>query len=290
MALATTATAVWSGNFVIAEGMSHTVPPVQLAFWRWTIALLAVLPLALRPLRREWPVLRRHLGFVSLAALLGVTLFNTLIYVAGQSSPATNLGLIAAASPLVIVLASRVLWREPMGAARWAGSALALAGIAVLVTKGSADVLLGLRFSAGDGWMTVAMLVFAGYSLLLRRKPEGISSLTLLLATFGLGTVFLAPAYAVDLAVHGTFPVDGGTAGALLYVGVASSAVAYFAWNKAIALVGAARAGIVYYLQPAFVAVLAYLVLGTPVNAPQAVSMLLVISGVALAARRRTGS
>lgn len=287
MALATAATAIWSGNFVIADGMAGTIPPVQLAFWRWTIALLAVLPFAVRHVRREWPALRQHLGFLALAALLGVTLFNTLIYVAGRTSPATNLGLIAAASPLVIAVASRVLWRERMGAAGWAGSCLALAGIVVLITKGSLATLLGLGFTAGDGWMAAAMLVFAAYSMLLRRRPAGISGLSLLLATFVLGTLFLAPAYAVDLAAHGTFPVDGGTVGALLYVGVASSAVAYFAWNKAIALVGATRAGVVYYLQPAFVAALAFLTLGTPVNAAQAVSMALVIAGVALASRRR---
>ncbi|MGW8378472.1 DMT family transporter [Streptomyces sp. ODS28] len=285
MALATAATAIWSGNFVIADGMAGSIPPVQLAFWRWVIALVAVLPFGARSLWRERAAVRGGLGFIAVAALLGVTLFNTLIYVAGQSSPATNLALIAAAAPVVIGIGARLMWRERMGAARWTGTALALVGIVVLLGKGSPAALFGAGFASGDLWMVAAMGTFAAYSLLLRRKPEGISGLSLLLSTFALGTLFLAPVYGADVAVHGGFTADAGTVGALLYVGVASSAMAYFAWNKAIALVGAARAGVVYYLQPVMVAALSFFALGNPVSAVQIVSMALVIAGVALGAR-----
>ncbi|MEU8681084.1 EamA family transporter [Streptomyces sp. NPDC048611] len=285
MILATVATVIWSGNFVLADGMAHAIPPVQLAFWRWVIAMLAVAPFAIPHIRRDWPVVRRHLGFLSVVALLGVTLFNTLIYTAGQTSPATNMALIAAASPLVIMVGARLLWREKPGAAGWAGAALSLIGIVVLITKGSLATLLGLSFSAGDLWMVAAMTTFAGYSLMLRRTPRGISGLSLLLSTFVLGTAFLAPAYAWDVTAHGSFPVHTGTVAALLYVGVLSSAVAYFAWNKAIATVGAARAGIVYYLEPAIVAVLAYFTLGDGLNLAQLISMGLIIIGVTLSSR-----
>ncbi|MFD7921693.1 EamA family transporter [Streptomyces sp. NPDC059740] len=287
MVLATVATVIWSGNFVIADGMSGSIPPIQLAFWRWVIALVAVAPLAVRHVRRDWPVIRRHLGFLSLAAVLGVTLFNTLIYTAGHTSPATNMALLAAASPLVIVIGARVLWRERMSATRWTGALLSLVGIVVLITKGSLSTLLGLDFSTGDLWMVAAMLTFAAYSLMLRRTPEGISGLSLLLGTFTLGTAFLAPAYAWDVTAHGGFDVHPSTAGALLYVGVLSSAVAYFAWNKAIATVGAGRAGVVYYLEPAFVALLAFFALGEGINLAQIASMVLIAIGVALSSRSK---
>ncbi len=267
MILATVATVIWSGNFVLADGMAHAIRPVQLAFWRWVIAMLAVAPFAIPHIRRDWPAVRRHLGFLSIVALLGVTLFNTLIYTAGQTSPATNMAL------------------EKPGAVGWAGAALSLIGIVVLITKGSMAMLLGLSFSAGDLWMVAAMTTFAGYSLMLRRTPRGISGLSLLLSTFVLGTAFLTPAYAWDVTAHGSFPVHTGTVAALLYVGVLSSAVAYFAWNKAIATVGVARAGIVYYLEPAIVAVLAYFTLGDGLNLAQLISMGLIIIGVALSSR-----
>ena len=287
MLLATVATVIWSGNFIIADSMSGTIPPIQLAFWRWTIAVLAVLPVGLPHIRRDWPAIRRHLGFLAAVALLGVTLFNTLIYTAGRTSPATNMALIASASPIVLVLAGGLVWRERVGAARWTGVVLAMTGIVVLLTKGSLGNLLALRFSTGDLWMVAAMGTFAGYSLLLRRKSEDISGLSLLLSTFVLGTLFLAPAYTWDVSVHGGFPVQPRTVGALLYVGVLSSAVAYFAWNKAVATVGSTRAGIVYYLEPTIVALIAFIVLGQHLNLAQLASMALTITGVVLGSRAR---
>lgn len=288
LTLALAATVVWSGNFVIARALHDTVPPVQTAFWRWIIALLAVAPLALGQVRRQWPVIRRHLGFLSLAALLGVTLFNTLIYQAGRSTSATNMAMIAAASPVMIALfdlvGGRRGGREKLGARRTAGMAIALLGVVTLVGKGSPAALWQLDFAAGDLWMLAATAAFAGYSALLRRRPEGIDQLAFLFMTFALGAAMLIPAYGVSLVVEGGFTPTAATVGPLLYIGVLSSAVAYFTWNKAIALVGAARAGVVYYLQPVCVALLSLAVLGEPVGATQVLCMALIVAGVALGA------
>nr|WP_260693394.1 EamA family transporter [Streptomyces sp. BHT-5-2] len=288
LALALAATVVWSGNFVIARALHATVPPVQTAFWRWIVALLAVAPFALGPVRRDWPVIRRHLGFLAVAALLGVTLFNTLIYTAGRSTSATNMAMIAAASPMMIALfdlvGRRRGGREPLGARRAAGMVLALLGVVTLVGKGSPTAVLHLDFAGGDLWMLAATTTFAGYSALLRRRPEGIGQLSFLFMTFALGAAMLVPAYAVSRTVEGGFPVTTGTVGPLLYIGVCSSAVAYFTWNKAIALVGAARAGAVYYLQPVCVALLSAAVLGEGIGAVQVVCMALIVAGVALGA------
>ncbi|MFH8573134.1 DMT family transporter [Streptomyces sp. NPDC017993] len=287
LTLALTATVVWSGNFVIARALHDSVPPVQTAFWRWIIALLAVAPMALPQVRRQWPVIRPHLPFLAAAALLGVTLFNTLIYQAGRSTSATNMAMIAAASPAMIALfdlVGRRGGREKLGARRAVGMAIALLGVVTLVGKGSPAAVLRLDFATGDLWMLAATAAFAGYSAMLRRRPEGIGGLSFLFMTFALGAAMLLPAYGVSLAVEGGFDLTASTAGPLLYIGVLSSAVAYFTWNKAIALVGAARAGVVYYLQPVCVALLSAAVLGEGVGAVQVLCMALIVAGVALGA------
>ena len=287
LTLALTATVVWSGNFVIARALHDSVPPVQTAFWRWIVALLAVAPLAIPQVRRQWPVIRRHLPFLAAAALLGVTLFNTLIYQAGRSTSATNMAMIAAASPVMIALfdlVGRRGGREKLGVRRTAGMAIALLGVVTLVGKGSPAAVLRLDFATGDLWMLAATAAFAGYSALLRRRPDGISGLSFLFMTFALGAAMLLPAYGVSLAVEGGFDLTASTVGPLLYIGVLSSAVAYFTWNKAIALVGAARAGVVYYLQPVCVALLSAAVLGEGVGVVQVLCMGLIVAGVALGA------
>ncbi|MEU7701694.1 DMT family transporter [Streptomyces sp. NPDC039028] len=281
--LALLATVVWSGSFVATRGMADSVPPVQAVFWRWVIALVAVAPFAARPFWRQRKVIRRHFGFVALASLLGVALYNTLVHQAGLTTSATNMGMIMAASPVIMALWSR-LGGERLGARRVLGMATAAVGVLLLVGKGS----LAVDFAAGDLWMFAAALSFASYSALLRRRPAEIDGRAFLFATFLLGALMLAPCYAASLAVQGGFTARTGTVGPLLYVGVASSAVAFFAWNKAVSLIGAARAGVVYYLQPVCVALLSATLLGERLGVLGAVCMALVLGGVALASATRT--
>ncbi|MFG2597178.1 DMT family transporter [Streptomyces sp. NPDC048462] len=279
--LALVATVVWSGSFVSARALHDTVPPVQAAFWRWIVAVVAVAPLAARETWRQRALIRRHLGFVTLSALLGITVYNTLVNQAGMSTSAGQMGMIMAASPVVMAVYERLGGRR-LGGRRIAGMAVACTGVLLLVGNGS----LALHFAPGDLWMFAAMLSFASYSALLRRRPAEIGQLAFLLATFVLGALMLAPAFAVSVAVQGGFEPTAGTVGPLLYVGVLSSALAFFAWNRAVALIGATRTGIVYYLQPVCVAGLSFALLGESTGPVQILCLVLILGGVALGAGR----
>ncbi|MEU7731152.1 DMT family transporter [Streptomyces sp. NPDC040724] len=279
--LALTATVVWSGSFVATRGMADTVPPVQAVFWRWIIALITVAPFAARQAWQQRALIRRHFGYIALASLFGVALYNTLVHQAGLTTSASNMGMIMAASPVIMALYAR-LGGERLGPRRTFGILLAAFGVLLLVGDGS----LGFDFGAGDLWMFGAALSFATYSALLRRKPAELGGLAFLITTFVLGALMLAPAYAVSVSVQGGFEITTGTVGPLLYVGVFSSAVAFFAWNKAVSIIGAARAGVVYYLQPVCVAGLGLLLLGERTGPAQLLCMALILGGVGLGARR----
>ncbi|MEV7446523.1 EamA family transporter [Streptomyces sp. NPDC091204] len=279
--LALLATVVWSGSFVATRGMAETVPPVQAVFWRWIIALVAVAPFAARQAWQQRALIRRHFGYVALASLFGVALYNTLVHQAGLTTSASNMGMIMAASPVIMALYARI-GGERLGKRRTIGMLLAALGVLLLVGDGS----LGFDFGAGDLWMFAAALSFATYSALLKRKPAELGGLAFLITTFVLGALMLAPVYAVSVSVQGGFEITTGTVGPLLYVGVFSSAVAFFAWNKAITIIGAARAGVVYYLQPVCVAGLGFLLLGEHTGPAQLLCMALILGGVGLGARR----
>ena len=82
-ACAIATTILWSGNFVVARGLSDEIAPLNLAFWRWLIAVVCLLPFALKPLLAQRAWLKEHIGYLSLVSLLGVSLFNSLIMVLG---------------------------------------------------------------------------------------------------------------------------------------------------------------------------------------------------------------
>ncbi|MEV6803372.1 DMT family transporter [Streptomyces sp. NPDC051132] len=279
LACAALATVVWSGSFVTSRGLHDSVPPVQHAFWRWVIALLAVAPFGARRAWRQRHLFRRHARYVLLTSLLGVALYNTLVNQAGLSTPAATMGMIMAASPVLMAVFDRLAGIR-LGARRTAGLLLACAGVALLVGGGAG-------FSPGTLWMPAAACCFAGYSALLRRRPAALDGTAFLFTTFLAGTAFLLPAQAVSLAVQGGFRPTPGTVLPLLYVGVASSALAFFAWNKAVALIGATRAGLVYYLQPVCVAALSWALLGERTGPAGLLCLALILAGVVLGAGSR---
>ncbi len=126
------ATAIWSGNFIIARGLSESITPISLAFWRWVVAVLVFLPFALKPLIAERNILKRHLPYLAITSLLGITVFNTVIYFAGHTTTAINLSLISITFPVFIVILSRFFFGETITVNRALGILLVATGIVLL--------------------------------------------------------------------------------------------------------------------------------------------------------------
>lgn len=274
------ATAIWSGNFIVARGLNESIPPVSLAFWRWVVAVVVFLPFAAKSLVRQWPVIRQHFGYLSVTSLLGVTVFNTLIYFAGHTTSAINLSLISITFPIFIVIFSRFFFKEPITLKKAAGILLVVTGVLLLVTRGALSNLLNISFAIGDLWMLTAAITFAVYSILVKRRPEQLSVVAFQCSTFILGLIFLFPFFLWEHSAAPAPVFNTQTLLAILYVGIFASLSAFVLWNKAIALVGPAKAGMIYYTLPIFSGILAHFFLGETVGAIHFYSILLIISGI----------
>ena len=282
-AYAIAATIIWSGNFIVARDLSDEIAPLTLAFWRWVVAILALLPFAIKPLLAQKVWIKVNIVYLSIVSLFGVTLFNSLIYYASHSSSAINLSLIAITFPIFILVLSRIFLAEAISWNKLAGIGLVAAGILLLISKGELSVLAELTFAQGDIWMLIASLIFAIYSMLLRQKPEGINVPAFQLASFIVGLVFLFPFYLVELYFIPTKNLEGSVIMSILYVGIFASLLAFILWNKAISIIGAINAGMVYYSLPIFSGVLAIVILDEAVTSLHLYSTLLVLLGILLA-------
>ena len=279
-AFALGSTAIWSGNFIIARGLSDSIPPVTLAFWRWVVATAVFLPFAIKPLIAEWNTLKKHVPYLSITALLGITIFNTLIYVAGHTTTAVNLSLISITFPVFIIIFSRLFFGEAITLNKGIGIALVLMGVVLLITKGALSSLLDISFAIGDLWMLIAAVVFAVYSILLKRRPPELGLLAFQFSTFILGLLFLFPFFLWEQAIVPPVAFEARTLLSILYVGIFASLVAFSLWNKAITAVGPSKAAMIYYLLPLFSGVLAYLFLGESIQVVHFYSALLIVSGI----------
>jgi drug/metabolite transporter (DMT)-like permease len=279
---ALTATLLWSVNMVIASGIKGHIPPVGLAFWRWTIACVALTPFALRSTLKNKTILLQNKGYLIVTAILGVTIFNTLIYFAGKTTSAINLSLIAISIPIFIVAISRIVFKEKVSAIKMVGIATIITGVLVLITKGSIQSLLGINFTIGDLLMLLACFFFACYTILVRLKPKEFPSKVFLFTIFIIGTILLLPFYIWEHLYYNQVTFDSTTIYATTYVGICASLISYYLWNEAICLIGTSKTALIYYLIPVFSGILAYFFLNQAIVLTQIISMGIIITGLLL--------
>ena len=276
------ATLLWSGNFVVSRLMVDEVPPVTLAYLRWSTAVLILLPFLARSLWRHRTAIHQNIGYLLLISLLGVTLFNTLIYLAGATTTAVKMSLIAITFPLFIVIFSALFLGEPLSRNRLLGILLVATGVSYLVTNGAPTDLLQLSLAVGDLWMMAAAILFAIYSILIRYKPATLSSGAFLATTFLLGLLLLTP-WMIWEQLHHPWPTLSVTSvGSVLYLGIFASIGSYLLWNRAITLIGPSNAGMIYYSLPLFSGAAAYWILSEPITSVHWISATLILSGIYL--------
>lgn len=276
----------WAGNAVVARGVVDDIPPTSLAFWRWVLALVIILPFGIRGVRREWAVIRDHWHRILSLALFSVTAFNTLLYLAATTTTAINIALINSTIPIMVALLAFLLLGERTRAIQGLGIAVALTGMLLVIGEGTLTRLVALSFSTGDIVMVTAVASWGVFSVLLRRFSVPLKSLTFLTAQIALGTVLLMPVYLVDLLlVSGGFTPSASTIPPLLYVAIFPGILAYAFWNHGVWNVGPSRAAIFMYLVPVFASILAWVFLGERLGWYHMAGGLLILVGLYLTTR-----
>ncbi len=284
MGLAVLATLIWSANFVIARGVSKQIPPISLAFYRWLLASVIILPFALKKFKQEWPVVKRSGGYLFFVAVTGVTMFNTFVYTGGHYTTAINLTLIGTTtSPVIAVILARTFLKEQIGWPKATGMILCIAGVLFLLLKGDIQNALSLKFTTGDLWVLAAAFSFAIYHTLVRKKPAGISPLNFLFVIFSFGTILLFPFYLYE--INNTAPVKWSLDLVLiiLYLALGASVICFLIWNTAISRLGASRTALFGNLILVFGSIEAVIILNEPFTWVHIVSVILVFSGIIVA-------
>lgn len=247
----------WAGNFVIGRAMHADIPPMAFTFWRWMVAALVLAPVCAVNTWKQRALIRRHWSLIAALGITGVVAFQFFVYKGLQTTTAINGVLLMSTIPVVIPVFAYLLDGTRLARRQALGIAVSLAGVIVVVLRGDPARAASLHFTPGDLWVALAVPAWALYSVLVRRKPSALAPTTLLFATVLIGLAVLGPCWAWEVHRRGGFAATGASLGAILYVGVFASVVAFACWNAGVARVGAAKAGVFIHLMPVFAAVLA---------------------------------
>ncbi len=276
----------WGGNAVAGRLAVGEISPLVLTTFRWVGVVVLVLLFARRHLARDWPVLRQHLPFLITLGALGFTGFNALFYVAAHSTVAINLGIIQGAMPGFVLIGAYLAYRTPVTAVQMTGVVVTMIGVALVAVHGDLSQLKSLAFNDGDLLMVGACVLYAGYTVALRRRPA-VSGLSMFSVLAIAAMVTSLPLLAVE-AASGTlvWPTPTGWA-VLSYVVFFPSFLSQVCFMRAVDLVGPGRAGLFVNLVPIFAATLGVIILGEQFELFHAAALVLVLGGIWLAERRR---
>ena len=288
---------LWASNAVIGRLLVGSVPPLTLNFLRWVIAGLILLPLGWRVLRRPGVMARRWRELLALG-LLGVGSYNSLQYLALVTSSPINVTLIAASTPVWMLAVGALFYGVRPTRRQVAGALLSLAGVLMVIGRGEFSSLVRVRFVPGDLYIVVAVIAWSFYSWMLARPPELMrgenwpdwnwAEFLLVQTLFGLMGAVVSSG--VDLALgDATTHWSAWVIGALLYIAIGPSIIAYRCWGIGVALGGPALAAFFANLTPVFAALMSIAVLGEAPRWFHAAAFALIAAGIVVSANRAPG-
>jgi drug/metabolite transporter (DMT)-like permease len=273
---------MFAGHSVVGRLAVGEISPMTLTCARWGLAL-APLSLAARGhTGRDLAILRPRWRFVIAMGALGFTAFNALFYTAAHHTSALNISIIQGVIPAFVLIGARLIFGVRIGVWQAVGACITMVGVAAIASQGDIARLLALAFNGGDLIMVFASVLYAGYTVGLRARPQ-MSGLGFFTAMAAVAFVTSIPLLSLEIA-NGAFirPTLKGLA-LLLYVAIFPSLLAQIFYMRGVELIGPGRAGVFVNLVPVFGALLAVILLGETFAAYHVVALVLVAIGIGIA-------
>lgn len=278
--------ALWSGNWIVARAVRDDIAPGQATVGRLLIVLALLLPFTWKSVLckagelspRDWKIL-------AALGLAGGGLHLALQWLGVHYTTATSAVLYLSTSPIFILLMAPFSG-ETIRARQWAGVAVSFCGIALIAAQGEPARLVTLSFNRGDLMALASMVMWAGYTVLLRRRRDPLSTVELIVMVCAFGVLFMLPWIAVEVFVGARPRLNAAGVAAVLYSAIGSLLLAYAGWSYVVTRIGAARAGVTMHLMPALGILLSAIFLGEYPLWYHFAGIGLILAGVALSSLR----
>ena len=277
------ATLFWSGNFIVGKAASlFEIPPFTLNFYRWTFAWLILAPFTLKEIFKKKSYILNNIKLILILGITSITVFNSIVYYSLNFTQVISGVLMISTIPVMIIFFCWVFKIEKTNFYQLLGVLFSLMGVVVIVTNADVNKLLNLNFNKGDLWMVIAMLSWAMYSALLRKKKFKLSQISLLQTIISAGLILLLPAYLIEMALGYRVNIHLPFILTLTYVVLFPGLASFFFWIKGISIIGSNRSGIFLHLMPIFSTIMAMLIFKEKFMTFHLIGAILIITGIIL--------
>lgn len=192
--LLTLAALFWGGNYVVGHVLVQGVDPILMTEARWALTALLLGLLYRRQIVGSRHLLRANAPAVVVLTLCGQVSFPLTLYIGLQTTSALNAAIYMSATPSMVLLINRLIFRDPVSGRNWLGVAFSTLGVMILLFQGNPLHAASLHtFAIGDLWAMGSALSWALYCSLLRLKDRRIPANGFVAVSSLLGALILLP-------------------------------------------------------------------------------------------------
>ncbi len=279
-----------AGVFIAVKWAGTYTPPWTLAFFRLLFATLFLLPFVASHFREMAARLRDHYRSILPIGILGMALTQGTLFTALHQSSAINVSIVFSVWPLTAIILAAVFLGDRFTLLQIFGVILCFGGVLVVVAQGSPDTIINMGVNAGDLWVIAAVLCFSFYTIMIKKVTIDLAPLPLLVLLLGSATLGSAPFFVWEIFNDPRITVDWHDIVAIAYIAIPGGGIMYLLFNIGVAMLGASKASVTFYLQTLFTVILAYFLLGEQLHLYHAAGIALIATGIIIVTLVKPGN
>ena len=275
-----------ASNLIVARGGVEHVPPVSLAFWRWVVVFLILIPFTYLSLKKNFKIIKKEYKKLFFLGAMGCGVCGAFPFLAGQTTTVANMGIIYTSSPIFIIIISSMFFDEKINLTKITGLVACLIGVFAIIIKGDLDLLINLKFTIGDLWMLAAAIGWALYSIYLfywKTELELFQRFTLI-ALFG--AISLFPFYIGEEIFFKNTLFNYNFLIWVIFAAVSPGIIAFTLYTLAQRQLGASLTGFTLYVFTVYAAIYGYFLFNEKLENYHYFGTTLVFFGVYLAKKK----
>ena len=272
-----------ASNLIVARGGVEIVPPISLAFWRWTVVFLILLPFTYISLKKNIRAIKEEYKKLFFLGTMGCGVCGAFPFLAGETTTVINMGIIYTSSPVFIILISYCFFNEKINTTKIAGLIICLFGVFVIIIKGNLNLLINLKFTIGDLWMLAAAIGWALYSIYLfywKSKLQIFERFTLI--SF-FGALSLLPFYISEELFYKQTTFGNEFYLWVVFAAISPGIIAFTLYTMAQKKLGASLTGFTLYVFTVYGAIYGYFLFDEKFENYHIIGTILVFFGIYLA-------
>ena len=271
-----------ASNLVIARGGTEFIPPISLAFWRWTFCFFILLPFTFIYLKNNFRQFKNELSKLFLLGFLGCGICGAFPFLAGKTTTIVNMGIIYSSSPIFIILISAIFFKEKLSNTQYSGIFICLVGVILIIIKANFSMQIALKFTVGDLWMLGASIGWALYTIYLFQWKSKLPLLQRFTLISMFGAMSLFPFFILEENFISQTTYDKNFFLWVLFAALSPSIIAFLLFNFVNNKLGASITGSVLYLYTVYGAIYGFLFFNEKLEIYHLIGTIMVFIGIFL--------